>query len=95
MTKRIGRPPANPFPLPNPIAAQRLAAGLTRAQAALKMGCNYGALCALELGHVGDVSDLWRGRFAAMGWDADQLAADYTSWRTACASAPLPIAAEG
>lgn len=65
----------------NPLVAAREAMQLNRTQAAVRMGANYHSLTMLEHGLVASVSEAWRPRFVAMGWDFENLRTQYDTWR--------------
>lgn len=80
----------------NPIVAAREALGLSRSEAALKMGTNYQSMMRIELGHPGFLPEKpWRPRFEAIGVDFDKLAADYLAYRAAMCAVPQPQVIEG
>lgn len=79
----------------NPIIARREAQGLNRTQAAIQMGVNYFSLSRLEKGLVASVSELWRPRFDALGWDFETLRSEYANWHTSQAAPGAKAAANG
>lgn len=67
----------------NPVVTAREKLGLSRSEAALKMGTNYQSLMRLELAHPTYLAEVWRPRFERIGVDFNGLKQEYVDYRAA------------
>ena len=65
----------------NPLAAVRKRLGMNRRDFALRLGVSYNTLHAAESGYPRQLSVGIRRGLAALGEDAERIAAEYDEWR--------------
>lgn len=65
----------------NPVKAARMRLGISRTDAALKIGVTYYRVAAVELGHPQSIPQGWRAGCVALGLDYDALQTEYQAWR--------------